>query len=356
MKSILVDCERMKYPNTGPYQVCLNLASQLLNFVNPEEQLTYLVPSKLNGFFGNKPSYKTLGLANKLYLPWSQSRLMAGTGKYDVWHMTYQSTMYCPLHRKTRAVLTILDLNFLHEKPGNPKNKKYLSLIQNRVDRADHISSISQFGLDDVKQHLNLQGKETSVIYLGCGFNNPPVIKEPVYKPTRPFLFGLGTVLPKKNFHVLPALLKGNDFELVIAGIDTSPYKEKIIEEARKFGAADRLHFTGPISEPEKTWYYINCTAFLFPSIAEGFGLPVIEAMSHGKPAFISTHTSLPEIGGDRAYYFKNFDPEAMQEAFASGMNDYQRSQPQEMIKKWAMEFDWSNTAKQYLKVYRSLL
>jgi glycosyltransferase involved in cell wall biosynthesis len=356
MKSILVDCERMKYPNTGPYSVCLNLGSQLLNFVNPDEKLTYLVPSTLDGFFGRDASYKKLGLLNKTYLPWSQSRFMAGTGKFDVWHMTYQSTMYCPLHRKTRAVLTILDLNFLHESPNNPKNKKYLSLIQNRVDRADHVSSISQFGLDDAKQHLKLDNKDTSVIYLGCGFNDQSIVKDPVYKPARPFLFALGTVLRKKNFHVLPSLLKGNDLELIIAGIDTSPYKETIIEEARKFNAIDRLHFTGPVEESEKTWYYKNCTAFLFPSIAEGFGLPVIEAMSHGKPAFISTHTSLPEIGGEYAYYFRNFSPEAMQGAFESGMNHYYSSQPQELIRKWALHFDWSSTAKSYLSVYRSLL
>jgi glycosyltransferase involved in cell wall biosynthesis len=355
MPSILVDCERMKYPNTGPYSVCMNLGQQLLRYKQDSEELTFLVPGKLDGFFGDDAEYKKLGLANKLYLPWSQSRFMTGTGKYDVWHMTYQSTMYCPLNKRTKSVLTILDLNFLHENPDNPKNKKYLALIQNRIDRADYISTISQFGLNDVKKHLKLGAKPASVIYLGHTFDNSSVI-EPAYNPKRPFLFALGTVLPKKNFHVLPCLLAKNDRELVIAGINSSPYKEKIIEEAKKFNVQDRVIFIGPVAEQEKTWYYQHCDAFLFPSIAEGFGLPVIEAMYHGKPVFTSTYTSLPEVGGEHAYYFRNFAPESMQKAFESGMEHFTRTQPSASIRQWSMKFDWANTAKEYLEVYRSLL
>ena len=356
MKSILVDCERMKYPNTGPYHFCMNLANQLLKYKNEEENFSFLVPPKLNGFFGNQVSYEKIKLINKLYLPWSQSRFMTGTKKFDVWHMTYQSSMYCPFSNRTKVVLTILDLNFLLEHPDSEKNKKYLGLIQNRVDRADYIATISNFGLEDVKKHLKLGTKPASVIYIGCSFNDPPAFKEPSYKPKRPFLFGLGTVLPKKNFHVLPCLLQGNDFELIIAGIDSSPYKAKIIEEAKRFNVEGRLTFTGPVSEEEKTWYYMNCHAFMFPSIAEGFGLPVIEAMYHGKPVFISTHTSLPEVGGEHAYYFKDFSPETIQLAFEAGMNHYHHVHPEELIKKWALQFDWATTARSYLEVYRSLV
>lgn len=355
MKSILVDCERMKYPNTGPYHVCWHLGQSLLKIKSEDENFSFLVPPNLEGVFGDQAEYVKTKLINKLYLPWSQSRFMRGTNKFDVWHMTYQSTMYCPFSHKTKVVLTILDLNFLHEHPDNPKNKKYLQLIQNRVDRADYVACISGFCLEDVRKHLTFGATPAVVIYLGCSFNNPPIFREPSYKPARPFLFGLGTVLPKKNFHVLPCLLQGNDLELVIAGIDTSPYKEKILDEAKKFNVVNRVHFTGAISEEEKTWYYMNCSAFLFPSIAEGFGLPVIEAMHHGKPVFLSTHTSLPEVGGTHAYYFKDFSAETIQTAFAAGMNDYQRRHPQAQIKQWALKFDWANTARSYLDVYRSL-
>ncbi|MBS1489892.1 MAG: glycosyltransferase family 4 protein [Bacteroidetes bacterium] len=356
MKSFLFDCERMKYPNTGPYHVCKNTGEKLLKLKAPDEHLSFLVPASLRGCFGKEGSYYSLSPINKLYLPWRGSRLMLNTGRYDVWHITYQSSMYVPLAKKTKVVLTILDLNFLHEHPNDPKNKKRLQLIQDRVNRADHITSISDFALNEAKAHLDFKGKPCSTNYIGCNFDTPTQPKVPALKPDKPFLFALGTILPKKNFHVLPCLLQGNDFELWIAGISKTNYQEKIIEEARKHNVQHRLKFPGPVSEEEKTWYYQHCEAFLFPSIAEGFGLPAVEAMSHGKPVFLSTHTSLPEVGGNVAYYFTDFEAESMQKVFAEGMNHFYQQRPQEKIKQWALQFDWANTAKGYLSIYRSLI
>src|SRR5690606_39999229 len=160
---------------------------------------------------------------------------------------------------------------------------------------------------------------------------------------------------PKKNFHVLPCLLRGNGYELVIAGSARSPYRDKILEEARRHHVAERVKIIGNISQEEKFWYYRHCEAFVFPSIAEGFGLPVIEAMHFSKPTFISRLTSLPEIGRDFAYYFDSFDPDAMSEVFDRGM-----STPFTLAKKQAMaqhaaSFSWDRAASQYLDVYRSL-
>ncbi|MBS1488109.1 MAG: glycosyltransferase family 4 protein [Bacteroidetes bacterium] len=356
MHSFLFDCERMKYPNTGPYQVCQQVGRKLLLHKNSDEHITFFVPKNREGFFGNKASYYTLSPLNKIYLPWRGSRLLLNTHRYDVWHITYQSSMYVPLAKKTKVVLTILDLNFLHEHPNDPKNKKRLQLIQDRVDRADHITSISDFALNEARSYLNFRDKPSSTNYIGYDFEHPPQPREPNQKPGKPFLFALGTILPKKNFHVLPCLLQGNDFDLLIAGISKTDYKEQIIAEAKRFGVSARVKFLGAVSEEEKTWYYKNCEAFLFPSIAEGFGLPAIEAMNQGKPVFLSTHTSLPEIGGSAAYYFADFAPEAMQKVFSDGLNHFYREQPQEKNKQWAMQFDWSNTAKGYLNIYRSLL
>jgi len=355
MKSILFDCERMKYPNTGPYHVCEQVGRHLLTQKSEDERLTFLVPPRLDGFFGPNAGYYKLRPINKLYLPWYHSRYLASTDQFDVWHITYQSSMYVPLHKKTKVVLTILDLNFLHDHPNRAKNKKYLSLIQKRVDRADAITCISDFALNDVRQHLDLRGKPATTVYIGCDFEKPRLVQPPVHVPRRPFLFALGTVLPKKNFHVLPCLLQHDDVELIIAGIDTSAYKEEIMREAKKFNVQDRVTFVGAVSEPEKNWYYQQCEAFLFPSIAEGFGLPVVEAMTFGKPVFLSTHTSLPEVGGQLACYFADFSPESMRQTFAEGMAQFRRDHPEEAIKAWARRFDWANTAKDYLALYRSL-
>ena len=196
---------------------------------------------------------------------------------------------------------------------------------------------------------------KSSVIYNGCTlFNREPVKSPSGYVPSKEFLFTVATVLPKKNFHVLPCLIKNSDFELVIAG-KLSDYSKTIIDEAEKYGVRDRVKLIGEINEADKDWYYRNCKAFVFPSIAEGFGLPVIEALAYGKPTFISLHTALPEIGGKYCYYFNyKFEPEKMIKEFESGMNDFQKRDVSDQIK-YAQSFTWEKAAKEYCRIYNSI-
>ena len=148
----------------------------------------------------------------------------------------------------------------------------------------------------------------------------------------------------------------GNDFELVIAGLNDFPYTEKVIAEAKKHNVENRIKLIGSINEEEKKWYYQHCNSFVFPSIGEGFGLPVLEAMQFGKPVFISDKTSLPEVGGDAAYYFNNFDPADMQKVFEAGMYDYTSHNRAPVIRQHADRFSWDKAAREYLDVYSNCL
>jgi glycosyltransferase involved in cell wall biosynthesis len=96
--------------------------------------------------------------------------------------------------------------------------------------------------------------------------------------------------------------------------------------------------------------------AYIHPSLAEGFGAPVVEAMSFGKPLFLSHLTSLPEIGGDVAFYFKSFDPEHMAEVLYEGLQYFQKNGLSQKIKERSTHFNWREKAKQYRDVYHSLL
>jgi glycosyltransferase involved in cell wall biosynthesis len=89
--------------------------------------------------------------------------------------------------------------------------------------------------------------------------------------------------------------------------------------------------------------------------LAEGFGLPVIEAMHFGKPVFLSKFTSLPEIGGDVAYYFDSFDGDSMRKTLDEGLQHYVQNKPQSAIQKRSQLFSWEIAAKEYLEIYRSL-
>jgi glycosyltransferase involved in cell wall biosynthesis len=335
-------------PYNGLYTFSLGLGKSLAAGSQSTEELWYYIPKDKFGFFGNKVSYVAQRSLDKYY----QFR----TSRFDVWHATTDISWYKPFNRKTKFILTLHDLNFLLEDKSNTsRNRRLLKRIQNRVDRADFIAGISQYTLDTASQHLQLGNTPRKVIYNGCNINDFQGYDSPGYRPSRPFLFTIGLVQPRKNFHLLPSLLKDNDYELVIAGLDHFDYKQKIEEGARRWNVSDRVKLTGAISEPDKYWYYKNCLAFVFPSYAEGFGLPVIEAMYHGKPVFLSKETCLPEIGGDAAYYFDSFDPAAMQDTFRKGMQDFRLGVRITKLKQRAASFSWDKAAAEYLGIYRTV-
>lgn len=349
MSNILVDLHRTGGNSyNGLYHFCYQLGKHLALEAPRDMQLHFYVPKAQRGFFGNSVDYVTQYSLHKYF-----HQL---TSRFDIWHVATTLSWYRPYGGKTKNIYTIHDLNFLQEEEYTPSvRKKYLSLIQQRIDRADYLTFISEFARTQTSEYLKPGDKPYSIIYNGCNIPESRV-RTPAYVPQNPFLFSIGQFHSRKNFHVLPALLAGNSYELLIAGLNDFPYTEKVIREAKNFNVECRLKLLGAISQEEKFWYYKNCLAFIFPSIGEGFGLPVLEAMYFGKPVFLSKFTSLPEIGGDAAYYFENFDPHCMQEAFERGMNHYTSSHPQQKIMDRAMKFTWENSANAYLNVYRSFL
>lgn len=344
---IAFDAERMKYPYTGLFEFCLQLAEALRQTAGESDQLALYMRQEDEHFFAGQIEGLKQKSLHKFFFP-------AFKG-IDVWHTTYQASWYMPKDKKIKKVLTIHDLNFLYEKESPEKQQRYLKKVQKNVDRADHIVAISEFTRKDILAHLKIGDKPVSVVYNGCIVEQYPAYKNEHISGHRPFLFALGTVIPKKNFHVLIPLLQGNTYDLIIAGKTNEAYQQKILEEAAQYGVADRVKIIGPVSNEDKYLYYKHCTAFLFPSIAEGFGIPVIEAMSFGKPVFISTRTSLPEIGGQQAYYFENFDPALMQQVFQKGMAHFQTNDPSQEIRAHAAQFTWKKSAKAYWEIYKSL-
>jgi glycosyltransferase involved in cell wall biosynthesis len=350
-KQIIIDCERMKYANTGLYHYCLQLCQALQRNIDKEnEELKLYVRAATAPAFGPGFSFIYQHTLHKFFMPLKKS--------FNVWHSTYQGTQYFPFRKRKGVVFTVHDLNFLYDEHKTEiKKQKYLRQHARKINAADHIVAISNFVLEDVRRHFDVSRKPCSVIYNGC--NIPAALSGDLpgfKKPESPFLYTIGTVVDKKNFHVLPSLLVNNNRLLLISGIiQSEAYKEKIIAEARKHKVEDRVIFTGPVTENEKSWYLQHCEIFLFPSLAEGFGLPVIEAMYFGRPVILSTHTSLPEIGGEEAYYFKNFEPVNMRQTLEESLQHYNSTNAREKIIARARSFNWDNAAKQYLEIYRTL-
>jgi len=348
MKKILIDTYKIKDLYSGLGQFSLNFANQLIIRRPPGIEINFLIPKGANSELIKSESGIRFIKAGfqKRYFPFLNE-------KYSIWHSLHQFPSYFP-NRNTIWILTIHDLNFLHEKSVQ-KSAYYLKRLQKNIDRADYITTISKYSKDLIEKNLNLKGKTIRVIYNGIAPNVSIQSKRPDFIDKEKFFFSIGIFNRKKNFHTLLPLMKHfNDYKLILAGNADTPYGKEIQREIFRLNLENKIVLPGKISESDKYWLYNNCEAFLFPSLAEGFGMPVIEAMKAGKTVFLSKYASLPEIGGDVAFYFDNFDELGMYNLIRTNLNMHNKNRDfyEHGIKNHAEKFCWDNSINEYLKLY----
>ncbi|MCU0445868.1 MAG: glycosyltransferase family 4 protein [Microscillaceae bacterium] len=371
--SVLIDLGKLKNLNSGLGQVSWQYGVNLLKINQLQKKpfrFTYLVPAKVGGIVAPHAFGEGVGLAS-LALEESSSQA-GGLGfeylslkrrffpqwcpRYALWHAIHQDSPYFPADRRTPYILTIHDLNFMQEK-SPAKAQKYLHNLQKKVNRAQAITFISQYSEATARQHLKLPDVPIQVVYNGIDISEAPPQK-PDFAPQGKFLLAIGIISAKKNLAVLPdflALLP--DYQLVIAGDNRSEYAQAIQKNAWAKGVQNRLVLPGMVSEAEKNWLYQHCEALVFPSKNEGFGMPAIEAMRFGKPVFLSTYSALPEIGGDLAFYWQNFEASYMAQVFREKMLYFQQNPNMSQdLRQYAQRFSWENNVNQYLQLYRQIL
>jgi len=192
------------------------------------------------------------------------------------------------------------------------------------------------------------------------GLSAPPVASAaaPVWAPRGRFLLSIGNCLPHKNFHALFDLIEQlPECALVIAGKRETPYGEQLSREVAARNLGGRVTLTGQVSDGDRQWLYEHCEAFAFPSLTEGFGFPVLEAMQCGRPVFLSRRTSLPEIAGDMGFYFDGYEPAELAAVYRDGLSRYQADPAfATRLKAHAASFSWAATARGYADVYAGIL
>ena len=348
---IFIDTERIRDLNSGLGQTCLHVGQELVSQQPAGTSLTFLVPPGQTGVFGEASDtlhYREADWRQKLYSP----------GRFDVWHNLHQDGAYWPAHRPSKLILTINDLNFLERADySEAKKKRKLASVQRRINRAQVLTTISDYTGTMVREHLTVPDTTPlKTVYIGVSDLPAPPSEQPASLANidKPFFLYLGVIHPKKNIHALLAIAQAfPDYMLVLAGRNDHPYARYLTDQVGQLGITDNVYQTGPVDEATKSWLYTHCEAFLFPSLSEGFGLPVVEAMSVGKPVFLSRLTSLPEIGGHEAVYFDSFEPESVVETLRAGMRAYYDDPLKAQRLQWqARRFRWENTAKQYWKLY----
>ena len=296
----------------------------------------------------------------KNYQSWFRKPLFRIKKRVDIWHSFNQNTKIEPFFTPKKGyVLTVHDVNFAEEETGKEKEKQ-CKRFEKKLNRATYITYISEFAKAQTHQYFKVPKVPEKIIYNGnpiSTFQETNPLEHLL--PKRPFFYSLGDFIPRKNFEsiikMMPLL---PDFDLVISGNHQKEYgtyiKKIIIENQLE----NRIFLTGKVSDAEKQFYYKNCSAFLFPSIREGFGLPPIEAMMFKKPVFLAYKTSLPEIGADAAFYWHSFEPETMKDVVIKGLTEFNTNKTtwEEKLYKRATFFSWEKAAQEYLSVYQEIL
>ena len=344
---IVVSLEKIANPNCGLGRVSLDFSRALISLEDDEIELTFLLYGAGQPSFLADQKIKKIAFFNR-YTP---LRLRG----YNIFHELHQLSSF-----KTKGagknVLTLHDLNFLHVK-SKAKARKYLKKVQQNVDRADALVFVSHYTKEEACRYLNIpSGTITTVIYNGVELPKALPLK-PEYLKTDLYLFSIGQFLAKKNFHILIPFLRKlpDEIKLVIAGENNTSYGDYVKKIIAEHNLQKRVFLPGAVSEAEKLFLYLHCTAFVFPSLAEGFGLPVLEAMRAGKPVFCSDKTSLKEIGGRHVHFWESFDADAMSKVYFSGMKGFNELKKNAAYD-YSLKFTWHENAKEYLCLYKSLL
>ena len=349
MSRLLIDLYKTRNLNSGIGSFSINFAETLSKKNLPGDTIDYLCP-------GNCPP-GDWGLVNLEKVNLQKRYFPRLNRTYDIWHSLYQFPSYLP-NRNTPWILTIHDLNFMVEKDRR-KAAHYLKKLQQNIDRSSAVSVISDYTRSQVVDYLDVKEKPLFRIYNGISVKSFPGAPKPGFLTNRNFFFTIGIISAKKNFGVLvPMMKKFPEYDLVIAGDNDSAYAKRILELVDASKMNGRVHLPGKISDSDRYWLYSHCRAFLFPSLAEGVGMPVIEAMLLGKPVFTSTCASLPEIGGNHAFYRQNFDPDHMAEVVKNGLDLCERQEEtfSASMVAHAQKFSWSRCVDDYLMMYREVI
>jgi len=353
---ILIDATPLLLRSAGVKTYTYYWIQHLFHYAGNEQILTYPRVRSLNALnhegsmLGSSETWSHLGklyLMNRGLLPRNWV-----TRKTDVFHV---SNLFRNPPKSAKITATIHDLTTrLMPELHTPDN---IAADQNFTDhvlkRADRIIAVSENTKNDAVRLAGLDPERIHVIYSGV----PEVYFGAQPRPTeRPYVLFIGTIEPRKNLDTLldawQALKLRSDFDLVIAGARGWSSAKTL---ARIIGMPG-VRYLGYVPEDELPGLTAGATAFVYPSLYEGFGFPVAQAMAAGVPVITSNTSCLPEIAGDAALLVDPCSPDEIRSALENLLTSPSRQQQlRTAATERAKQFRWEACARKSLDFFRAM-
>lgn len=271
-----------------------------------------------------------------------------------------------PIHPR-RTLVTIHDLGYRAFPAAHPwKERLYLELSTRwNAYAATHILTDSKATKQDLVAHYSVEADKITVAYPGRDESLEPVHDRAAIEAAKrrygivgDYLLYLGTIQPRKNLHRLVEAFaqvisrdSGSPVQLVLAG-KRGWLCSELFEQIEEQGLDDRVHFTGYVASQDKAALLSGAIGFVFPSLHEGFGMPVLEAQACGCPVITSTTSSLPEVAGQGAILVDPRDISAIADAIERIVQDPElRTELVERGFENVSRFSWQACAEEVLRV-----
>ncbi|NRY60528.1 glycosyltransferase family 4 protein [Clostridium beijerinckii] len=346
----------------------ITLYGHIFNFINRNN-----IDKDIEGLNFNKNIFRLFpyGVYRRVwnYVPIRYNFLF--NDKSDIYHFF---NFIVPPRIKGKIITTIHDMTYeLYPETMDIRNlKRIKNDIQYSVNRADKIITVSESSKKDIIRFLNIEESKIEVIYNGVEYNkfNKSYSEEEKnrvryrYGLPQNYILYMGTLEPRKNIESIIeafSLLKkenapnSKNIKLVIAGKKGWLF-ERILNLVDKLNLKDDVIFTDYIDENDKSIIYNMASLFVFPSLYEGFGIPVLEAMASSVPVITSNVSSLPEVAGDAAILVEAKDIKSIAKYMGKVLVD--KELRNNLIKnghEQAKKFTWESSAEKLITIYRDL-
>ena len=248
------------------------------------------------------------------------------------------------------------------------RRKRLENDMKKTVNRADYIITVSECSKRDIIKYLKVDESKIQVIYNGVDEVYKKILNHEIidaakkkYNIDGKYLLYLGTLEPRKNIETIIKAYNlfnkcnNENIKLVLAGKKGWLYDD-IFKLIKEFRIEDKVIFTDYVDDDDKPALYQGAEIFLFPSLYEGFGIPVVEAMASGTPVITSNSSSLPEVAGEAAIITDPMDYKEISRSIERILNDSElrENMINEGIKQ-ADKFNWDESAEKLKKLYYDL-